>query len=175
MRFVVRMGTMLVLAAALGAAPAMAQDAEPGQEKQEKREPPKVDFDKLKFMSGCWRGQLDRETEIEEIWSEPAANLIVGTTRYLGKKNRATGFEFSRIELTDTAVVFSASSGGRPFDSYALKNLYHEYVVFENLTKGFPQRIIYRLASDGALIPRNEGDGQPSVELRMQRVKCPGT
>jgi len=169
-----RVAMMVAALSLVGALPARSQEPAKASE-QQKREPPKVDFDKFKFMAGCWRGELDRETEIEEIWTEPSANLLLGTTRYLGKKNQATSFEFSRIELTDSAVVFAASSEGRPFDSYVLKSLYDEYVVFENLKKSFPQRIIYRLASDGVLIPRNEGEGQPSIELRMKRVKCPGT
>ena len=65
-------------------------------------------------------------------------------------------------------------SDGKPEDVYPLKRLANEYVEFENPSKkGFPTRIIYRMASDGALIPRNEGDG-PSIEIRFQRVKCPG-
>ena len=53
--------------------------------------------------------------------------------------------------------------------------LVDEYVMFENFAKKeFPQRFIYRLASDGSLIPRNEGDG-PSFEVRLKRIKCPGS
>lgn len=141
----------------------------------EKRKKPayKLD-DKLKFMAGCWVGQIDRDTEVEEIWNSPTENLMTSTTRYL-RKNRATSFEFSKIEVRDTTIVFAASNEGKPFDEYTLKTLIDEYVVFENLKKTFPQRIIYRLASDGALIPRNEGEGQNSVEVRFKKVKCPGT
>ena len=138
-----------------------------------KRERPKVDLKKLEFMAGCWEGHLDKETIVEELWTKPADNLLLATTRYL-KKDRATSFEFSVIQVTDSVVTFSASSEGKPFDRYPLKKLVEEYVEFENLTKTFPQRIIYRLGSDGALIPRNEGEGQPSVEVRMRKVKCPG-
>jgi hypothetical protein len=133
---------------------------------------PRVDFAKLKFMEGCWRGRIDKDTEVEEIWTSPAENLLLATTRYL-KKDRATGYEFTRIEGEDTSVVFAARSEGRPEDVYPLKQLADDYVLFENPTKTFPKRIMYRLTDDGALIPRNEGDG-PSVELRMRRVKCPG-
>lgn len=153
-------------ALALAAAPAAAQ--EPAAS------PAKVDFRKLRFMAGCWEGMIDKDTRVEEIWTEPAENLLLSTTRYL-KKDRATSFEFSKIQATDSGVVFAASSEGRPFDTYLLKTLVDEYVVFENLAKSFPQRIIYRLASDGALIPRNEGEGQTSIEVRFKKRKCPGT
>ena len=144
----------------------------PGSEKRAKLKY-KLD-DKLKFIAGCWAGQIDRDTEVEEIWNNPTENLMTSTTRYL-KKGRATSFEFSRIESRDSTVVFAASSEGKPFDEYTLKTLTDEYVVFENLKKTFPQRIIYRLASDGSLIPRNEGEGQSSIEVRFKKVKCPGT
>jgi hypothetical protein len=134
---------------------------------------PRPDLTKLKWMTGCWRAHLDKETEVEEDWTAPAENLLLSTTRYF-KKDKVTSFEFSKIEATDSATTFSASTEGKPFDTYGLKVLVDEYVAFENLKKTFPQRIIYRLASDGHLIPRNEGDGQPSVELRMRRIKCGG-
>jgi hypothetical protein len=156
-----------LLVASLSSAGALGGQQSPAPAK------PKVDFKKLKFMAGCWRGPIDKDSEVEEIWTDPAENLLVATTRYL-TKGRATSFEFSKIQATDTAVVFSASTEGRPFDTYTLKTLVDEYVVFENLAKKFPQRIIYRLASDGVLIPRNEGDGQPSIEVRLEKVKCPG-
>ena len=161
-----------MLMAMVTAAPLAAQ--QPADPKPAKPPKPAIDFKKLGFMAGCWRGQLDRETEVEEIWTTPAENLLLATTRYL-KKDRATSFEFSKIQAIDSTVVFAASSEGKPFDQYILKQFVDEYVVFENLTKPFPQRIIYRLASDGALIPRNEGDGQTSIELRFKKVKCPGS
>ena len=134
---------------------------------------PKVDFERFKFLEGCWRTQTDKDTYVEENWTAPSENLLLATTRYL-TKSHATGYEFTRIQWVDTMVVFAASSDGKPEDVYPLKTLAHEYMLFENLAKkGFPSRIIYRMASDGALIPRNEGDG-PSIEVRFQRVKCPG-
>jgi hypothetical protein len=133
---------------------------------------PRVDFDKFKFMEGCWRGRIDKDTEVEEIWTSPAENLLLAVTRYFNK-DRATGYEFTRIEGEDSTVVFAARSEGRPEDVYPLKQIADDYVLFENPAKTFPKRIMYRLTDDGVLIPRNEGDG-PSVEIRMHREKCPG-
>ena len=129
--------------------------------------------DKLKFMAGCWQGRLDPETVVEEIWTNPTENLLTSTTRYI-RKNRATSFEMSRILATDSAVTFSASTEGRAFDTYTMTQLVREFVQFENPKKAFPQKISYRLASDGSLIPRNEGEGETAVELRFKKVKCPG-
>lgn len=144
----------------------------PGSEKRAKLKY-KLD-DKLKFIAGCWAGQIDRDTEVEEIWNNPTENLMTATTRYL-RKGRATSFEFSKIVANDSTVTFAASSEGKPFDEYTMVQLVDEYVVFENPKKSFPQRISYRLASDGRLLPRNEGEGQNSIEVRLKKVNCPGT
>lgn len=162
-------GLMLVPTAARAQSP---ETPQPGREEKRTKLKYKLN-DKLKFMAGCWVGKIDKDTDVEEIWNNPTENLMTGTTRYI-KDNRATSFEFSRIEAQDSTVVFAASTEGKPFDEYSLKTLTDEYVVFENLKKTFPQRIIYRLASDGSLIPRNEGEGQTSVEVRFKKEKCPG-
>lgn len=129
---------------------------------------------KLKFMAGCWQGRIDPETVVEEIWTNPTENLLTSTTRYI-RGNRATSFEMSRILATDSSVTFSASSEGRAFDEYTMTQLVDEFVLFENPKKPFPQKISYRLASDGSLIPRNEGEGQTAIEVRFRKVKCPGS
>lgn len=148
-------------------------DDPPAEKKEKKKDLMLKLDDKLKFMAGCWQGPIDRETMVEEIWTTPTENLMTSTTRYI-RKDRATSFEFSRIMSTDSSVTFSASTEGKPFDEYQMIQVVDEYVVFENTKKTFPQRISYRLASDGNLIPRNEGEGQPAIEVRFKKVKCPG-
>lgn len=171
-------GLLALTAALFAAAPLTAQDSTASKAPEKAKAPKKVDISKLKFMSGCWGGSLGSDkdkVDVEEFWSTPSENLLLSTTRYL-KKGRATGFEFSRIEVTDSgAVVFAARSSGEAVeDVYTMKTLVDDYVLFENPTKKkFPQRIMYRMATDGALIPRNEGEG-PSVEIRFRRIKCPG-
>lgn len=172
---------LLALAAGLFAAiPLSAQDsahaaAKPAEKPKAEKQ---VDISKLKFMPGCWAGTLGNDKDkitVEETWSTMSDNLLLSTTRYL-KKGHATGYEFSRIQATDSGkVIFAARSNtDSEEDVYTLKTLVDDYVLFENpAKKKFPQRIMYRMASDGALIPRNEGDG-PSVEVRFHRIKCPG-
>jgi hypothetical protein len=172
-------GLIALAATCFAAAPILAQDsAHAAPKPAEKPKPVKVDISKIKFISGCWAGTLGSDKdkiEVEETWSTLSENLLLSFTRYL-KKGRATGYEYSRIEVTDSgAVVFAARSAGETEeDVYTMKTLVDDYVLFENPTKKkFPQRIMYRMATDGALIPRNEGDG-PSVEIRFHRIKCPG-
>src|SRR5262245_13663893 len=72
----------------------------PEREREEKPPKHKYNLEKLKFMAGCWQGPIDRETMVEEVWTTPTENLMTSTTRYI-KKDRATGYEFSRIESKD--------------------------------------------------------------------------
>jgi hypothetical protein len=173
-------GLLALATAVLAAAPLSAQDsAHAAPKPAEKPKTEKlVDISRLKFMPGCWAGTLGYDKDkltVEETWSTLSDNLLLSTTRYL-KKGRATNYEFSRIEATDSGKVIFAvrSSTDSVEDVYTMKTLVDDYVLFENpAKKKFPQRIMYRMATDGALIPRNEGDG-PSVELRFHRIKCPG-
>lgn len=168
-------GLIALIVAAGGAplVPAAAQEHPKPVEKPKPPPKPKVDFSKFKFLEGCWRVQNDKDSWAEEIWTSPVDNLLVSTTVYV-TKGMATGYDFNRIQAVDTTVVFGVSNNGKPEDVYTLKTVVDGYMLFENPTKKtFPQRIMYRMASDGALIPRNEGDG-PSFEVRLRRVKCPG-
>jgi hypothetical protein len=169
-----RIAGLIAVAGALLAAPLAAQTpvSVPDTTKPKKAPPPKVDISKLKFMSGCWEGETGKDQRAEEIWTIPSENLLVSTTRYF-TKDRAVSYDFNRIEVTDSGVVLGITNKGKPEETYLMKTLVDEYVMFENLKKDFPQRIMYRLASDGSLIPRNEGDG-PSFEVRFRRIKCPG-
>jgi len=133
---------------------------------------PKVD--RLDFMAGCWEGSIGKDDVVQENWTAPTDNMMLATTRYLDKKKQATGWEFTRIVRDSTGFAFIAASNGQPEDRYPLVRVSSEYVLFANPDKPFPQQISYRMASDGALIARNEGEGQLSIEVRFERVRCPG-
>jgi hypothetical protein len=134
---------------------------------------PAFKLEKLEWMAGCWAGATGKDQRVEEHWTQPSDNLMLATTRYL-TKSEATGWEFTRIAATDSGIVFAAASNGKEEHVYTMTRQASEYIAFERKTTEFPQRIMYRLSSDGSLIPRNEGDGQQSIELRLQRVRCPG-
>jgi len=167
-------GLFLIAGGLLATSTVQAQEHPKPVEKPKPVPKPKVDFAKFRFMEGCWRGEVAKDQWVEEIWTAPAENLLLSTTRYFTKE-RVESYDYNRIEAVDTTVVFGILSKGKTAeDVYTLKTLADEYFLFENPTKKeFPQRIMYRMASDGSLIPRNEGDG-PSVELRFHRIKCPG-
>jgi hypothetical protein len=154
-------------------APLSAQAPVTAPDTTKPKPPPRIDITKLKFLTGCWEAETGKDQRAEEIWTTHSDNLFLSTTRYFTKE-RAVGYDYNRIEVTDSGVVLGITAKGKPEDTYLMKTLVDEYVMFENAAKKeFPQRIMYRLASDGSLIPRLEGDG-PSFEIRLRRMKCPG-
>lgn len=134
------------------------------------------DLGKLKFMEGCWRAEPEEGTVVEENWTSPSSNLMLAVTRYL-TKGEATNWEFTRIEKSDSLTAFIAQSKGEAPDTFRLKNLVDEVVIWENPRKDFPKRIMYRRTSDGNMIVRLEDDspvGERDFEMKVRRVKCPG-
>ena len=96
----------------------------------------------LSWMSGSWNG-MARGVEMEEHWTAPKGNSMIGLHRDVAK-GRTASFEFLRIEQQGDQVVYLSMPNGRsPATPFPLKELSGTRVVFENPTHDFPQRIIY--------------------------------
>jgi hypothetical protein len=70
---------------------------------------------------------------------------------------KMVSFEYSRIEATPQGIVYFASPGGSASTPFGLVESQGKRAVFENAIHDYPQRIIYWIASDGALHARIEG------------------
>jgi hypothetical protein len=128
----------------------------------------------LGFMAGCWRGLTRSGTTIEEFYTTPSSNLIVGTTRYI-RDGRTVDFEFTRIDQTDSGAVITPHPKGVRSVSFAPKTIEPNRAVWENPTHDFPQRILYTRAADDTLVARIEGrtsSGDRALEWRMVRATC---
>jgi hypothetical protein len=128
----------------------------------------------LGFMSGCWRGLTRSGTTIEEFYTAPASNLIVGTTRYV-RDGRVVDFEFTRIDQTDSGVVITPHPKGIRSVSFAPKAIERNRAVWEHPTHDFPQRILYMRVAHDTLVARIEGrtpSGDRALEWRMARAAC---
>ena len=102
----------------------------------------KPTLDSLSWMAGSWSGAA-RGVEMEEHWTSPKGNSMVGIHRDIGK-GRTVSFEFLRIEQQDDRIVYLSMPNGRsPATSFPLKEVTGTRVVFENPAHDFPQRIIY--------------------------------
>lgn len=132
----------------------------------------KLTLDSLAWLAGSWSG-TSRGIEMEEHWTAPKGNSMIGMHRDVGK-GRTLGFEFLRIEQQGDAIVYLSMPGGRsPATPFPLKEVSGTRVVFENPTHDFPQRIIYW--KDGAdLRARIEGTSngkEGSTEWRWSPAK----
>jgi len=118
----------------------------------------------LAWMAGSWSGE-SRGIQMEEHWTAPKGNSMVGLHRDVGK-GRTMLFEFLRIEQQGDRIVYLSMPNGRsPATPFPLKEMSGTRVVFENPQHVFPQRIIYW--KDGNdLRARIEGtmNGKPAGE-----------
>jgi len=134
-------------------------------------------FKKLDFMAGCWEGVMPDGEVIEEMWTAPSDNLMLGTTRYLKKGGKqATNHEFTFIERTDSTIYYVAQTRGEQPDTFRVSMLADEVAAWHRAGEDFPATIMYRRTSDGSNIARLEGapgSGTTSFELRFRRVECP--
>lgn len=120
----------------------------------------------LAFMSGTWCSTASPgATLIEEHYSTPSANLMLGTTRYL-RDGVTVGHEFSRIEADSAGVVLTPMPSGQPAVPFRLTEIAHRRAVFENPDHDFPVRIEYE-RTDRELIARVLGPDGQGPEWRM--------
>jgi hypothetical protein len=128
----------------------------------------------LGFMAGCWHGLTRSGTTIEEFYTPPSSNLIVGVTRYV-REGRVVDFEFTRIDQTDSGAVITPHPKGVRSVSFAPKAVERNRAVWENPTHDFPQRIVYTRVAADTLVARIEGrtpSGDRALEWRMGRATC---
>jgi hypothetical protein len=138
---------------------------------------PDGDIQDLRFMSGCWHGTFASERgsgTIEEHYTEPASNLMLGTTRYL-VGGEAVEFEFSAIRRDARGVWLTPYPGGvASADAFRLTSAGGERAVFEAPEHDYPKRILYRRDPDGALTARIDGGAEDpdGKEWRMTSAPC---
>jgi len=128
----------------------------------------------LAFMAGCWRGPSGDGGTIEEYYTAPADNLILGVSRYT-KGTRVTDYEFSTIAREGTEIVLTPRPSGQEPAPFRLTRLDSTGAVWENPSHDFPTLIAYRRGPRDSLIARIEGpgrEGKRSMEWRMGPGPC---
>jgi hypothetical protein len=97
----------------------------------------------LGWMAGSWSGTAARGLEMEEHWTAPKGNSMLGIHRDVAS-GKTRLFEFLRIEQQGDQIVYLSMPQGRsPATPFPLKEVSGTRVVFENPAHDFPQRIIY--------------------------------
>ena len=129
----------------------------------------------LAWLQGCWVSNASGEPQTTEHWMKPAGGTMLSMSRTVAA-DKTVGFEFMRIAReTDGEIYFIAKPSGQAEARFKLIKNDKREVVFENPAHDFPQRIVYRLQDDGALLGRIEGlsNGQPkAVDFPMRKTPC---
>jgi len=93
---------------------------------------------------------------IEERWTEPASNMMVGVSRTI-RGDKVVEFEFLRIEARADGLYYVAQPGGRPPTDFKLTRWDGTEAIFENPQHDFPKRILYRRLPDNVVVARVDG------------------
>lgn len=127
----------------------------------------KASLAQLSWLAGSWASDSGG-TRAEEHWMAPAGGMMVGMSRTVRQRGRAS-LEFFRIVEDTLGVAYLASPGGRPPTRFGLVDLEARSVVFENPEHDFPQRILYWLDDRGRLHARVEGKVRGRIESENDR------
>jgi hypothetical protein len=137
--------------------------------------PPRPSLADLGFMAGCWRGASDGGGVIDEYYTPPSENLILGVSRYT-RGGRVTSYEFATITARgDSDLVLTPRPVGQSPADFSLTKLEPGMAVWSNPKHDFPQVIGYRRLGSDSLAARIEGPGPGgprSSEWRMGKVPC---
>ncbi len=128
----------------------------------------------LAWLAGWWaRG--GGEAGSGEQWTVPAGRTLLGVSRTV-QNSKTVAYEFLQIRETDAGEIeYIAKPSGQTEATFLMVSLSEGEAVFENPGHDFPQRIIYRLKSDGNLEARIEGEVKGevrTVDFPMKRVDC---
>jgi hypothetical protein len=132
----------------------------------------------LTWLAGDW--ELRDGTDcVEEHWTLPAADKLIGMSRTIDHTGRTKSFEFVRIEARADGIYYVAQPGGRPGVDFKLTpesgagTLAGELIFVNPGHADHLKRIIYRRDGDGGLTARIEGEnnGKPfAVDFPYRRA-----
>ena len=135
---------------------------------------PKPTINDLSFLAGCWEMKTNKR-EINEQWMKPSGGMMLGIGRTVAD-GKVREYEFTQIrEDKDGTIFYVAKPSGQEEGSFKLVKLQNKEAVFENPEHDFPQRVIYRLQSEGALFARVEGNVKGKnrgIDYPYKRAKC---
>jgi hypothetical protein len=133
----------------------------------------------LAWMRGCWEGKVNQR-DFREVWLPAADDMMTGVSQTT-LRDKTVDFEYLRLESRPEGVVYVAAPSGKNEAAFRLTGQTtsggDEVFTFVNTTPGaeYPQRIIYRHASEGWLYATVEGKIKgmdKQVVFPMRRVDC---
>lgn len=136
-----------------------------------------INIDALGWLEGCWRGTVNQR-EFREYWLPLKGDMIVGAGHTV-MQGKTKDVEFMRVEARPDGVYYVVVTSGKPESSFKLTGIIDDGNGTEFTFVGggdeFPQRILYRHASEGWLYASVEGklNGEDrKVTYPMRRIIC---
>lgn len=133
----------------------------------------------LAWMRGCWEGKVNQR-DFREEWLPTASDMMIGVSQTT-LRDKTIDFEYLRLESRPDGVFYIAAPSGKNEAAFRLAGQTtsggDEVFTFVSATPGaeYPQRIIYRHASEGWLYATVEGKIKgvdKQVIFPMRRVDC---
>jgi Domain of unknown function (DUF6265) len=166
--------------AASAQAPATSPPVPPGGAASDKpADKPAGPLAPLAWMRGCWEGKVNQR-DFREEWLPTAGDMMLGVSQTT-LRDKTIDFEYLRLESRPEGVFYIAAPSGKNEAAFRLAGQAtsggDEVFTFVSATPGaeFPQRIIYRHATEGWLYATVEGKIKgvdKQVIFPMRHVDC---
>ena len=135
----------------------------------------------LAWLEGCWHGAVNQR-EFREQWMPLRGGLLIGVSQTV-VQGKTQDYEYLRVESRPDGIYYVALPSDRKEIAFRLaertvdrtNDRNDQIFTFVNAASEFPQKIIYRRASEGWLYAAVEGkiDGLDKlVTYPMRRIGC---
>jgi hypothetical protein len=134
----------------------------------------------LAWIHGCWEGKVNQR-DFREEWLPLSGDIMIGASQ-TSLRGKTVDFEYLRLEPRPEGVFYVAAPWGKNEAAFRLASQAaaaggDEVFTFVNSVSSveYPQRIIYRRASEGWLYVTVEGKikgTDKQVIYPMRRVDC---
>jgi hypothetical protein len=169
-----------IAVAALAATSAAAQTA-PAPPAAESKTQEGAALAPLAWLEGCWKGTAGPR-EFREHWLPLRGNMLIGASHTV-VNGKTDGHEYLRMESRADGVYYVVAPAGKSEAAYRLTEQSvdrtdgRDDAIFTFASSGleFPQRIVYRRASEGWLYAMVEGKvagADRQATYPMRRVDC---
>jgi hypothetical protein len=178
------MRSLSFLFAVLFAAPVVAQSVPPANPVAPEPKAPASEvasLEPLAWLEGCWRGDVNQR-EYREHWMPLRGGVLIGVSQTV-LQDKMQGYEYLRLESRPDGVYYVARPSGKEEAAFRLQEQTVDtregrndtIFTFVNPRPEFPQRIIYRRASEGwlyATVEGKVGGADRQVIYPLRRVDC---
>jgi hypothetical protein len=133
----------------------------------------------LSWLYGCWGGKVNQR-DFREQWMPLRGGVMLGIGSTV-LQDKMQSYEYLRIETRPDGVFYVAMPSGQKEEAFKLVSATQDDLAsvftFSNPEHDFPQRIIYRRATEGWLYATVQGrvkgeDRDREIVYPMRRIDC---